>query len=686
MKSRLKPRLKPLIALLAACPWYGLAAEIPMLDEISVTAQRPGFIPFASSRTTPTPVLADLAGALAELPGAAVVKNGPLTGIAQVRGLSGDRVNILVDGMDITPACPNHMDPPLHYTAPSDTENLTLIAGASPVSAGGDALGASILVQSARPAFQSGAGWQASGKIDAGFSGANDGWNLGLNAATSNQDNALSYAGNFAQGDDLNYANGSVKDSGYDSKRHKLSFARATESGRFDASVSQHRVKDAGNPSLPMDMVKDDADAVNLAWDGKLGDTSVTTRVYWHDIDHLMDNYSLRGLTAGMVAPATSTDIGLVLGGKRNMAGGRASFGAEWLSNEFATSSWFSTGVFSSDILRDATRDRLGVYGEWQGALAGAWSANLGLRSDTVRMNTGKVRSGAALAEVTTGLGGAFNNSERKKTDHNWDWNALFQYAAAPDLGYEIGLTRKTRSPSLLERYEWTPANASAGQADGNTYLGQLGLKPEVAHALSVAVQGKAGGHDYKLGTFYQRVSDYIVGTPYANGTVNVLRYENHAARLYGLDGSWGYTVGAWQFAGVLSYVRGRNLDNDSNLYRIAPLRLTLQASHQAGAWGNTLVARLAHRQDDVASYSKPGTGAALNNEQATPGYAVFDWHAQWRAAKGVKVNFGIDNLLDKLYYDHLGGINRVTGSDIAVGTRLPSAGRFAFAQLEWIL
>jgi len=682
----MKSRLKPLLALLAACPLYGLAAEIPMLDEISVTAQRPGFIPFASSRTTPTPVLADLAGALAELPGAAVVKNGPLTGIAQVRGLSGDRVNILVDGMDITPACPNHMDPPLHYTAPSDTENLTLIAGASPVSAGGDALGASILVQSARPAFQSGAGWQASGKIDAGFSGANDGWNLGLNAATSNQDNALSYAGNFAQGDDLNYANGSVKDSGYDSKRHKLSFARATESGRFDASVSQHRVKDAGNPSLPMDMVKDDADAVNLAWDGKLGDTSVTTRVYWHDIDHLMDNYSLRGLATGMVAPASSTDVGLVLGGKRNLAGGRASFGAEWLSNEFATSSWTSAGVFSSDILRDATRDRLGVYGEWQGALAGAWSANLGLRSDTVRMNTGKVRSGAALAEVTTGLGGAFNNSERKKTDHNWDWNALFQYAAAPDLGYEIGLTRKTRSPSLLERYEWTPANASAGQADGNTYLGQLGLKPEVAHALSVAVQGKAGGHDYKLGTFYQRVSDYIVGTPYANGTVNVLRYENHAARLYGLDGSWGYTVGAWQFAGVLSYVRGRNLDNDSNLYRIAPLRLTLQASHQAGAWGNTLVARMAQGQDDVASYSKPGTGAALNNELPTPGYAVFDWHAQWRAAKSVKVNFGIDNLLDKLYYDHLGGINRVTGGDVAVGTRLPSAGRFAFAQLEWIL
>jgi len=686
----MKSRLKPLVALLAACPLYGLAAEIPLLDEISVTAQRPGFIPFASSRAAPTPRDADLAASLAELPGVAVVKNGPLTGIAQVRGLSGDRVNILVDGMDITPACPNHMDPPLHYAAPTDTESMTLIAGASPVSAGGDALGASILAQSVKPAFQTDAAWRPSGKIDAGISGANDGWNLGLNASTANQDNALSYAGNFAQGDDLNYAGGTVKDSGYDSQRHKLAYARATGSGRFDASVSQHRVRDAGDPSLPMDMIKDDADAVNLAWEGKLGETRVTTRVYWHDIEHLMDNYSLRG-GAGMYAPATSTDVGLVLGGKRNMAGGRVSLGAEWLANDFAASQWTSLGVFNQDILRDATRDRLGVYGEWQGALGGAWSANLGLRSDTVRMNTGNINAtagGTVAADRAT-----FNALPHEKTDHNWDWNALFQYAAAPDLGYEIGLTRKTRYPSLLERYEWTPSSASAGQADGNTYIGQLGLKPEVAHALSLAVQGKASGHDYKVGAFYQHVSDYIVGTPYLYtdptkaapynaATSYRLQYQNHDARLYGLDGSWGYKSGAWQFSGVLSYVRGRNLDSDSDLYRIAPLRLTLQAEHQAGAWNNSVRMRSAQVQDKLATYNLPG----LTNEQTTPGYAVFDWHAQWRAAKGVKVNFGIDNLLDKLYYDHLGGVNRVTGGDVAVGARLPSAGRFAFAQLEWIL
>jgi len=44
--------------------------------------------------------------------------------------------------------------------------------------------------------------------------------------------------------------------------------------------------------------------------------------------------------------------------------------------------------------------------------------------------------------------------------------------------------------------------------------------------------------------------------------------------------------------------------------------------------------------------------------------------------SQGWKTDFGIDNLLDKLYYDHLGGVNRVIGSDVAVnaGCRVAAA------------
>lgn len=64
---------------------------------------------------TPVDAVADVSGLpsdaaelLTHVPGAAVVRKGAQTGIVRLRGLFSERVR--VDGMDITPACPNHMD------------------------------------------------------------------------------------------------------------------------------------------------------------------------------------------------------------------------------------------------------------------------------------------------------------------------------------------------------------------------------------------------------------------------------------------------------------------------------------------------------------------------------------------------------------------------------------------------
>ena len=45
--------------------------------------------------------VSDISGLLSKLPGTAVNGNGPLTGIAQYRGLFGDRVNTQVNGLSL---------------------------------------------------------------------------------------------------------------------------------------------------------------------------------------------------------------------------------------------------------------------------------------------------------------------------------------------------------------------------------------------------------------------------------------------------------------------------------------------------------------------------------------------------------------------------------------------------------
>ena len=62
-------------------------------------------------------------------------------------------VAIGVDGMTISSACPNHMNPTLSYVAPAQAAQVTVLAGITPVSLGGDSLGGTISVESPAPAF-----------------------------------------------------------------------------------------------------------------------------------------------------------------------------------------------------------------------------------------------------------------------------------------------------------------------------------------------------------------------------------------------------------------------------------------------------------------------------------------------------------------------------------------------------
>ncbi|MDZ7784779.1 MAG: hypothetical protein U5K56_18145 [Halioglobus sp.] len=43
-----------------------------------------------------------------------------------------------------------------------------------------------------------------------------------------------------------------------------------------------------------------------------------------------------------------------------------------------------------------------------------------------------------------------------------------------------------------------------------------------------------------------------------------------------------------------------------------------------------------------------------------------------------------MENLWDKAYTDHLTGFNRVRGSSVPVGQRLPGSGRNLFARLHY--
>lgn len=55
-----------------------------------------------------------------------------------------------------------------------------------------------------------------------------------------------------------------------------------------------------------------------------------------------------------------------------------------------------------------------------------------------------------------------FNERSHARTDVNFDMTALVRYRPDEIGSYDVGYSRKSRSPNLYERYSWTPGSMSS--------------------------------------------------------------------------------------------------------------------------------------------------------------------------------------------------------------------------------
>ena len=86
------------------------------------------------------------------------------------------------------------------------------------------------------------------------------------------------------------------------------------------------------------------------------------------------------------------------------------------------------------DNINDGTRDRLGLFGEWESRINTQWLTLLGARYERVKTDAGNVRG---YDQNTNGMGmmvnnqnndaAAFNAQDRERTDNNRELTALAQ-------------------------------------------------------------------------------------------------------------------------------------------------------------------------------------------------------------------------------------------------------------------
>jgi iron complex outermembrane receptor protein len=193
---------------------------------------------------------------------------------------------------------------------------------------------------------------------------------------------------------------------------------------------------------------------------------------------------------------------------------------------------------------------------------------------------------------------------------------------------------------------------------------------------------------------FYYRIDDYIQGTPVpdsnpatmmvrmlnrANNSnrADPLQFSNVQAELYGFDMDWALRLSERvELSGLVNYVRGKRRDIDDDLYRIAPLNMTLRLGYNGGDW-NAMIETIAYAAQDQVSET--------NRELTSPGYATVNLRGSWQVSSAVQLSVGVDNVFDRRYAPHLGGYNRVANPDVGVGERLPAMGVNAFGRLLYV-
>ena len=499
------------------------------------------------------------------------------------------------------------------------------------------------------------------------------------------------------------------------------------------------KTPEQGYPNQRMDMLDNEQQRFNLNYAGQFAWGKLDARIYHETVDHYMDFGDDRRFwygaasggpmavfgspcspisatcAAGMPMYTASKNTGGTLKADIDL-GDKDLLRVGGLLQHYTLDDWWPPsgggmwpGTFYN--INDGERNRFALFGEWESRLNAQWKTLLGVRYENVQMDTGTVQGYNPTTNGTMMMpnnqqkdAAAFNAQDRQRTDNNWNLTALAQYTASDTADLEFGVARKVRSPNLYERYTWSTWSMAAVMnntvGDGNGYIGNLDLKPEAAHTVSATIDWHAADRSWEIKAtpYYSRVTDYIDAVRCTNGasctktnatTTNqfvVLQYANTSAELYGIDVS-GQTalaqtaVGDFGVRGLLGYVHGENRDTGEGLYNIMPFNARLALTHRLGGWNNTLEVIGVSAKDDVSK---------VRNELETPGYGLTNLRLSY-SWKQARIDFGVENLFDKLYYQPLGGAYVGQGTTMALnpanpawGTALPGMGRTIYTGLNF--
>ena len=599
-----------------------------------------------------------------------------------IRGQSQTQVNVLLDGAYLHGGCPNRMDPPTSYAALESYEKVTVQKGVQTLQNGSGGSGGTVSFERDTRALVKPEGG-LSGKLTATTMSNGVKHDVSADVTAGNQ---KGYVRLFAQDRNAdNYKDGDgkeVRSSYKHSQGGVVLGVTPTENRLIEYSYENNDFSDALYPGAGMDSPTEQADIHRLKYKDKFDGAikSVDAEAYISNVDHVMDNYSLRTPPPAtkMSVPTTSDTKGGKLA-LTSTVGNHTEVTYGLNVQDRTRNAVMQNKTTNKDMFLlwpNAKTNQTGVFAEAETQLNNNGKLKYGVRYDQVEASADKAN--VALANGMSAnqrYNTVYGTTAKDKTEHNVGGLLRYEKNLNERTTVFTGASHTVRTADETERY-----------LNNGNWTGNPDIKPEKHNQLDLGVSHKIGKTRLTGSVFADKVDDFILrdakmvnvaGTP-----TKTTIYRNVDADLYGLElGSEAKLNDKLKVSGDVAYVRRKNTTDNRNIAQTAPVIGKVQLDYAATKWGGGTRVRFAGNQGKLDKASPVEVLDKAGNPVSAGGYAVFDAYGRYNITKATRVRFGVDNLFDKTYAEQVSRAN----SDIAnpQAIRVNEPGRTAWLKLE---
>ena len=630
---------------------------------------------------------------IADIPGVNVQRVGSWGSKPVIRGFRDEQVVVYVDGVRINRAGPAKMDAALATVPVEQIEKVEVLRGPRAAIYGPGAIGGMIsVVSNTASRFSPGGSkiqWDGFFRVSA----ASAAKKLSETAGLSLQTKKLSFssvAGNLAQRD-YSTPDGSIPNTAFRERFINLSLKLRPAQRHLVALSSQfYRLVNAGFPGLAAEIPDDDRDMMSLSYvyrnpESILKSTQIMgnyLRMYHHMIVTAVDN-SMMKVDADVRATSMTHEVKFrqtYVWSKKwsSLVGGdfyrwNASASRQRTIFKKMSGTWLKTD--EETIWPDVRLHDVGLFVQNTFILSRAFDLEMGVRFDHIFAD-GQVPQNSVISSSPhfrrNFIGG----------------NLIGTFKLFPSITFSLGMGRTFRTPDPGELYISIPLPVGTGTPPLAYFVGNPELDLEKSTQFELSIGGDSNRWQWTLNLYHHRVQNLILAVVTGDSLngLPVRKYQNlPLAVIAGGEFRLTWVINPkFSLENGFSFARGETrssltgIPNRAPLPEIPPFEWSTDLRYQVNeSLSGTLSGRIVAPQNRVADYTR---------ERPTPGFWLLDFKGVYQWRDRLTILFGVRNLLNTRYSEHLNQIGRSRSVSIQKNLdRIIEPGRDVFMTIQWM-